>query len=253
MGETTAIDWTDSTFNCWWGCTKIDPACDKCYAARDSKRYGFDLWGPGKPRRTFGEKHWNEPVKWNARAEKEGRRHRVFVASMADVFDIDGPEEERKRLFVLIANTPWLDWQILTKRPERMRDYLNALPGAPWPNIWAIVSAGNQTTLDKFAPFLMETNAVVRGISWEPALGPMDFTKYFSHCYAPESGLHWIVGGDESGSGGREAKEDWYRAVRDQCNEAGVAFFIKQFIRNGKKIHTPELDGKQWTEYPRPR
>lgn len=244
MGEKTAIDWTDHTFNPWWGCTKIDPACENCYAERDSKRYGFHIWGPNAGRRTFGDKHWKEPLKWNDAARAEGRPHRVFCASMADVFDVDGPETERKRLFITIAATPWLDWQLLTKRPDQMRNYLNALPDAPWSNIWAVVSTGNQASLDKFAPFLRDTNAVVRGISWEPALGPLDLSAY--------PWLNWVIGGDESGLGPkiRKTDEQWYRDVRDQCQQMGIAFFIKQFMRNGKKIHTPELDGRKWTEYP---
>ncbi len=242
MGETTAIDWTDHTFNPWWGCTVVNEDCYNCYAMNTSKRYGFDLWGPGKAKRTFGDKHWNEPVKWNRQAEKDGRPHRVFCASMADVFDVDGPESERKRLFTLIAATPMLQWQILTKRPERMRDYLNALPGAPWKNIWAIVSAGNQERLDLFAPILREVNAVVRGISWEPSLGPIDLHDY--------RWLDWVIGGDESGSKHRPACVDWYRSVRDQTGELDIAFFLKQFIRDGKKIHTPELDGRKYMEYP---
>lgn len=163
---------------------------------------------------------------------------------MADVFDVDGPEAERERLFALIRSTPMLDWQILTKRPARMRDYLNALP-APLPNIWAIVSAGNQERLDNFAPILGEVKAVVRGISWEPSLGPIDLTRY--------PWLDWVIAGDESGPKHRDASEDWYRAVRDQSQNLGIAFFLKQFIRDGKKIHTPALDGQSWTQYPRER
>lgn len=242
MGEKTAIDWTDHTFNPWWGCTIVNEDCWNCYAMNTSKRYGFDLWSAMHTRRTFGLKHWNEPLKWNKAAEKEGRRHRVFCASMADVFDVNGPEEERKRLFVLIANTPMLDWQILTKRPEAMRDYLNMLPGAPWPNVWAVVSAGNQERLDRFAPILEQVNAVVRGISWEPSLGPINIAAY--------PWLNWVIGGDESGSKARPAEENWYRSVRDQTREMGIAFFLKQFIRDGKKIHTPKLDGVSWTGYP---
>ena len=242
MGEITGIDWTDHTFNPWWGCTIVNEDCFNCYAMRDSKRYGFDLWGAGKTRRTFGENHWKQPLLWNAAAEKEQRKHRVFCASMADVFDVDGPEIERERLFRLIRTTPWLQWQILTKRPDRMRDYLNALPGAPWPNIWAIVSAGNQERLDAFAPILREVKAVVRGISWEPSLGPINIAAY--------PWLDWIIGGDESGPKHRDASEDWYRSVRDQTQQLGVSFFLKQFIRDGKKVHTPKLDGQSWMQYP---
>lgn len=242
MAETTGIDWTDHTFNPWWGCTKVSEDCWGCYAERDSKRYGFDLWGPSKPRRTFTDKHWQQPEKWNAQAVSEGRKHRVFCASMADVFDVEGPAEERERLFALIRRTPMIDWQLLTKRPAEMKDYLNSLPDAPLPNVWAIVSAGNQERLDRFAPVLREVKAVVRGISWEPSLGPISIAEY--------PWLNWVIGGDESGPKARPAQEDWYRSVRDETQRQGIAFFLKQFIRNGRKIHTPELDGAKWTQYP---
>ncbi len=240
MGEFTGIDWTDHTFNPWWGCTIVNEDCWNCYAKDTSKRYGFDLWGPGKVRRTFGEKHWNEPLKWNAAAEKEGVRHRVFCASMADVFDEDAPVSEFLRLWGLIDRTPFLDWQILTKRPERMRIFMAMQPLRP--NVWCIVSAGNQERLDMFAPILETVNARIRGVSWEPSLGPISVRKY--------PWLNWVIGGDESGAKHRPAKEEWYRSVRDECLDLGIAFFLKQFIRNGKKVHTPELDGRSWTEYP---
>lgn len=243
MGEVTGIDWTDHTFNPWWGCTKVNEGCTRCYAERDSKRYGFDIWGEGKPRRTFGDKHWNEPIKWNAAAQKAGRRDRVFTASMADVFDKDAPVNEQYRLFELIRATPFLDWQVLTKRYAEAVPFVNKLPGAPWPNLWLIYSASTQETLDIAAPFLEQANTIVRGISWEPALGPINISAY--------PWLDWIIGGDESGSGGRIASEDWYRSVRDQAREIGAAYFIKQFMRDGKKLHTPQLDGQSWTEYPR--
>ena len=87
MAETTAIEWTDATINFWHGCTKVGPPCDHCYAETWAKRTGNSVWGADAPRRFFGDKHWNEPRKWNARAQREGRTHRVFCASMADVFE----------------------------------------------------------------------------------------------------------------------------------------------------------------------
>lgn len=87
MGKSTGIAWCDGTFNPWWGCVKVSPACTNCYAATFDRRIGGDHWGPGSERRTFGDKHWNEPLKWNAAAEQAGTRKRVFCASMADVFE----------------------------------------------------------------------------------------------------------------------------------------------------------------------
>src|SRR5687767_6851032 len=116
MGRNSTIEWTTHTFNPWWGCTKVSPGCQNCYAERLSTRYGHDVWGPGAKRRTFGEDHWKEPLRWEAEAARTGVRARVFCASMADVFDKDAPAKERKRLWKLIAKTPHLDWLLLTKR-----------------------------------------------------------------------------------------------------------------------------------------
>src|SRR5688572_17392118 len=116
MGDSTKIEWCDATFNPWWGCTRISPACDHCYAAALSKRYGHDVWDNGQ-RRTFGAEHWNAPLKWaRTMPAKLGRRPRVFCASMADVFDKDAPEGAQARLWKLIYDTPELDWLLLTKR-----------------------------------------------------------------------------------------------------------------------------------------
>src|SRR5215831_14997448 len=114
MAENSKIEWTDHTFNPWWGCTKVSPACEHCYAEAWAKRVGQQVWGPKSLRRTFGDKHWHEPVKWNRDAEKSDVRRRVFCASMADVFekrkDLDA---QRIRLWGLIESTPALDWLLL--------------------------------------------------------------------------------------------------------------------------------------------
>lgn len=118
MGQQTGISWTDHTFNPWWGCVKVSPACDHCYAERDAKRYGHPVWGKDAPRRFFSDKHWLQPVQWNRSAANDGVRRRVFCASMADVFEEYGGEDvlgaQRARLWALIGATPHLDWQLLT-------------------------------------------------------------------------------------------------------------------------------------------
>jgi protein gp37 len=133
----SGIEWTTHTFNPWWGCSKVSPGCLNCYAEALANRFSGDIWGRGKPRRTFGDKHWAQPLKWNADARCSGRRAKVFCASMADVFDPEAPAAERQKLWRLIEQTPWLDWQLLTKRPELIAD---CLPEA-WlqqarPNVW---------------------------------------------------------------------------------------------------------------------
>ena len=125
MGEKTGIAWTDSTFNPWHGCQRVSPGCELCYAETFDARFGEPHWGPKAPRRFFGDKHWNEPLKWNRAAEASGVRRRVFCASMADVFE-DRPDlvEHRLRLWKLIEATPHLDWLLLTKRPENIHRML---------------------------------------------------------------------------------------------------------------------------------
>jgi len=119
--KSTEIAWTHSTWNPWWGCTKVSPGCKRCYAETFAKRVGFKVWGQDGERRAFGNKHWAEPLRWNAEAEKAGERRRVFCASMADVFeDHSVAIAERPRLWSLIERTPMLDWLLLTKRPENV-------------------------------------------------------------------------------------------------------------------------------------
>lgn len=122
MGKNSRIEWTDHTFNPWWGCTKVSEACKNCYAEAWSKRVGQQVWGPQAERRFFGERHWLEPLKWNADAAAHGKRLRVFCASMADVFeDRRSLDPWRSKLWELIEATPQLDWLLLTKRPEHVQ------------------------------------------------------------------------------------------------------------------------------------
>jgi protein gp37 len=115
MAEETAIEWCDATFNPWWGCAKVSPACDHCYAERLARRFGV-AWGVDTERRSFGDERWREPLRWDRRAARYGRRLRVFCASMADIFDTNAPEGARERLWGIIRQTPHLTWLLLTKR-----------------------------------------------------------------------------------------------------------------------------------------
>lgn len=122
MARNSAIEWTDHTFNPWWGCTKVSPACDHCYAEVWAKRTGHSVWGPKAPRRQLTDNYWNEPLRWERAAESSGRRPRVFCASMADVFEWDRDlDPQRDRLWALVERTPNLDWLLLTKRPHLAR------------------------------------------------------------------------------------------------------------------------------------
>lgn len=153
MGKETGIGWTRHTFNPWWGCKKVSAGCKFCYAESIDKVYGGGQhWGIGAPRREFGDKHWNEPRRWNKQAVKDGVRRRVFCASMADVFDPEAPAGALERLWQLIRETPQLDWLLLTKRPERIASSLPADWGKGWHNVWLGTSVENQEAADKRIP-----------------------------------------------------------------------------------------------------
>lgn len=138
MGEQTAIEWCDHTWSPWWGCQRVSPGCEHCYAETFAKRVGHGkrlpmIWGPQATaeRKFFGDAHWAEPLKWNAKAARDGVRRRVFCASMADVFeDRADLVEPRTRVFALMAMTPWLDWLVLTKRPEHMARWVGEAANA---------------------------------------------------------------------------------------------------------------------------
>jgi len=226
VSETT-IAWCDYSFNPWWGCVRVSPGCEHCYAEAFSHRLGLDLWGPTAGRRFFDERHWSQPLKWAKRAAKGDQRHRVFCASMADVFEASPIlAEQRLRLWDLIAATPELTWQLLTKRPENIR----ALAPREWvrggfpANVWLLTTAEDQTRFDARWPFMAGLDAVVKGVSYEPALGPIDFGPALR---APR-GIDWVIAGGESGSSARPFYLDWARETRVACQGAGVAYFLKQ-------------------------
>lgn len=250
MGRKTGIDWTDHTFNPWWGCTKVSPACDNCYAEGVAHRFGT-VWGAGQARRTFGDKHWREPELWDKAAALHGTPRRVFCASMADVFDNEVPQAWRDRLWALIERTPNLRWQLLTKRignvakmiPER---WANGLP----PNVWLGITVVNPEEYARDVWKLLAINCAVHFLSMEPLLAQVDLacvprhepgdgwtffdnplTGFRAHkC----GGIHgnkvdWVIVGGESGKEARPMQADWVRAMRDQCLAAGVPFFFKQW------------------------
>lgn len=192
MAENTSIEWADHTFNPWIGCQVASPdGCKNCYAERLVKRFGDDF----AQRRRTSEANWKLPLKWNAQAAREGRRFRVFCASLADVFDNQVPEPWRWDLFRLIAATPHLDWLLLTKRIGNAREMLNSAAAAvagefvgatewdrhQWPNVWLGATVVNQAEADRDIPKLLATPARVRFLSIEPMLGPIDLTRIELH------------------------------------------------------------------------
>lgn len=247
MGDKSKIEWTEATFNPWWGCTKISPGCDHCYAERDSKRFAPGLWGVDGGRRLFGDAHWNQPFTWNARAQRAGKRMRVFCASMADVFDNHpAVTDERERLWRVIEETPMLDWQLLTKRVSNVAKMVPPtwmLAGFP-PNVWMGISVVNQEEADRDVPKLLRLPVRVRWLSCEPLLGPIDLRSHLEgHCTLhdfaggfcvqrdhPEvQRLGWVVVGGESGPKARPMHPEWARSLRDQCAAAGVPHLFKQW------------------------
>lgn len=243
MSEKTIIAWTDATFNMAWGCTKVSPGCVNCYADTLSHRYGFDVWGKDKPRRTFGIKHWAEPMKWNAQAAKEKKRRRVFCSSMCDNLE-DHPTiiAELAKLWPLIRATQWLDWQLLTKRPERYPQSLPVDWGTGYPNVWIGTTIESNDYVHR-ADLIRAVPAVCRFISYEPALGPLTDLNL--------DGINWIIYGGESGDGFRPHDLAWPREMRDRCKAEGVAFFYKQSpaYRTEQGVY---LDGKLERAYPLP-
>lgn len=282
------IEWTHHTFNPWWGCQRVSPGCEHCYAETFANRLGFKVWGPAKTtaRRMASATYWQGPIAWNKAARDSGERQRVFCASMADVFE-DHPDvvESRARLFALIDATPYLDWLLLTKRPENV----NAMLGG-WKlsaNVWMGTSVEDQRRANERIPALLDIPARVRFLSCEPLLGPVDIgaaypamgpmTHFgFTDGFGYEALLHWVIAGGESGPKARPMNPAWARSLRDQCVDAGVAFHFKQWgeyaprlirppvatadglefsdkeilTRMGKKDAGRMLDGRTWDEVP---
>lgn len=255
MTQNTKIEWADHTFNPWWGCTKISPACDHCYAAALDKRTGGDHWGANQQRKRTSAKNWLEPVKWNKQAEaffaEHGRRQRVFCASMADVFDNEVDPQWRSDLMALIDATPNLDWLILTKRIGNANEMLFEVSGQDQipANIWLGATICNQEEADRDIPKLLAVPAAKRFLSIEPMLSAITLPRLCDagsvpgpsgvggvmcpRCYGLQLhgclGVDWVICGGESGHGARPMHPDWARSLRDQCDTANVPFFFKQW------------------------
>lgn len=253
MGEHSKIEWTHHTFNPWWGCQRVSPGCENCYAETFSKRVGLKVWGPTSDRRFFGEKHWAEPRKWNDKAARSGVRERVFCASMADVFEIpparntqaiDMQSRARHDLWRLIETTPWLDWLLLTKRPQNIE---TLTWWKEWPaNVWLGTTVEDQKRAEERVPILLDIPAKVRFLSCEPLLEEVYLGRALFL-----GGIDWVICGGESGNGARPMDPNWARALRDQCVSSGVAFHFKQWGGRNKKAAGRELDGRTWDEFPR--
>lgn len=252
MGAETAIEWCHHTFNPWWGCTRVSPGCERCYAEAFAKRTGHKVWGPTAGRREFGPKRWDEVLKWHERAAKAGERRRVFCASMADVFE-DHPvaAQYRPLLWDLINVTPFLDWLLLTKRPQNMV----AMAPEPWRdgwprNVWAGTTVEDQKRANERIPHLAQVPAVVRFLSCEPLLEPVDLMKSRDEEGEPilPAAIHWVIVGGESGPGARPFDPEWARDIIGQCRAGGAAMFVKQMGTDRRRWSDPK--GGAMDEWP---
>jgi protein gp37 len=278
MAANSKIEWTNHTFNPWWGCIRVSPACKHCYADTWARRLGLDLWGAKSPRRFFSDAHWHEPLKWNREAEVAGERRRVFCASMADVFEKRRELDiTRARLWPLIESTPALDWLLLTKRPEQVASMVPW--GQQWPrNVWLGTTAENQHWAEKRVPLLLDQGALVKFVSAEPLLGAINLTPWLARSDSHGMGVNWVIAGGESGARARPMNPVWAEALRDQCVASGTAFHFKQWghwapelahgkapktvkiydhagqpitlFRIGKRAAGRQLDGRTWDGLP---
>lgn len=244
MGERTNIEWCDKTFNPWWGCTKVSPACHHCYAETFSKRVGFQIWGDNAPRRFLdGDRHWNEPVKWNAEAAELGIRYSVFCASMADVFeDRADLGERRARLFRLIGATPFLDWLLLTKRPENVFDMTAWHWSDGWPDNVFMGTTVESPEYYSRIDALREIPAKSRFLSMEPLLEACD--------NIPLDGIHAVIVGGESGAIVRPMLEAWVQSILCQCLQTGTMFHFKQWGGLQKKKAGRVLNKRTYDDLP---
>lgn len=239
MAEISSIEWTDATWNPVTGCTKITAGCDHCYAERFSERFrgtvghpfehGFDL--QLRPERI------GQPLLWK-------RPRMIFVNSMSDLFHKDVPLEFTDRVFDAMEAAHWHTYQVLTKRSSLMRDFLRRRYGdRPAPaHIWCGVSIEDSAAAARLR-HLAGAPATIRFLSIEPLLGPVGKLDL--------SGIAWVIVGGESGPGARPMAIEWVREVRDQCLASGTAFFFKQWGGLRPKSGGRELDGREWSEFPR--
>lgn len=244
MAEKTNIAWTRSTFNPWWGCTKVAPGCDNCYAADHDARFGGGHWGPGTRPRAMSDANWRKPLKWNRQAAASGEFWPVFCGSMCDWASNDAPEGQRARLWQLIRETPALTWQLLTKRAGNIKKYLPDDWGDGYPNVWIGVTVEDRKHGIARIDQVIKIPAVVRFLSVEPLLEYMG--------YIDLDGIDWVIVGGESGPRARPMLSAWVSHLHDLCICAAVPFFFKQW--GGRKDKGGCLLGNsEVKEWPKPR
>ncbi|MGE3333662.1 MAG: DUF5131 family protein [Rhodospirillaceae bacterium] len=270
MAENSAIEWCDHTFNAWIGCQEVSPACDFCYAKRqNAHRKWVDGWGPDGERRRTSRALWRQPHKYQRQAstfrKENGRRQRVFVNSLSDVFDNKADPQWRADLFATIEACPDVDFLLLTKRPQNIRAMLPANWENGYPNVWLGVTVENQAEADRRLPHLKAIPAARHFLSIEPLLAPLTLEpeadssyQMLSKWYGPNGfdptgsqprllrmkgniwKVDWVIVGGESGPKARPVHPDWIRALRDQCAAGKVPFFFKQWGEWRERAHAGE-------------
>ncbi len=236
MGDKSAIQWTDATWNPSTGCTKVSPGCKNCYAERLSHR--LKMMGNRKYKKgfkfTLHEDALDIPLKWN-------RPRKIFVNSMSDLFHESMPEDFLEKCFEVMTKADWHVYQILTKRPERMLAFTKKYGKIP-NHIWL----GTSVELELYKhriDTLRNVPAKIKFVSFEPLLGPLGELNL--------EGITWAIVGGESGPAFRQVEAEWIREIRKQCKKQHVAFFFKQWGGIRPKSGGRILDGKEWNEYPK--
>ena len=236
MSLGSAIEWTDATWNPMTGCTQVSPGCDNCYALTFAERWrgvpgnyfehGFDL--QLRPNMLSRPREWKRP-------------RRIFVNSMSDLFHVGVPDEYIDRVFDEMQNVDRHVYQVLTKRPERMRRYVGKRFGARAvpEHVWLGVSVENNDYAWR-ADMLRDVQVPVRFLSVEPMLGPVDRVSL--------QGMSWVIVGGESGRRHRTMQIEWVREIRNRCRKERVAFFFKQWHKGGTGR---VLDGRTWDQMPK--
>ncbi len=247
MGEVTAIEWCDHTFNPWIGCTKVSPACDHCYAeALMDTRYRKVEWGAGNDRIRTTPGNWSKPLAWNRKAKETGTRPFVFCASLADVFDNEVDPMWRRDLFALMRSTPYLVWLPLTKRIGNVVKMADDAGGYP-ENAAIGATLPNQDEWDRDAWKLDEAKHKVGALfsfaSIEPMLSPIDMGFR-----VPD----WVIVGGESGQFARPMNLEWARSLKRQTEKAGAVFNFKQVGGKTADHGGHELDGQRYFGRPAP-
>lgn len=265
MGENSGIDWCKHTFNLWWGCVEVDPACDNCYARELDKRYhGGKHWGKDAPRKFPKEPYWKEPLKWDRNAAAAGTNDLVFVESMGDLLEQrEDLDAARHRFWDLVRQTHALTYLLLSKRPQ-FYDAMIPQDLVGDPRLWLGTTIATVKGLWRAAALNENKHAPVRFASMEPLLEETPIAKHL--ITADTIGINWVITGCESGPKARYTPTDWYRRLQQECAAAEVSFFLKQAPRGAEGITAgagtklqlrdgiykqPYLDGVQYIQYPK--